>query len=182
MDGEDGALTDGMELRDHSLPETNRRTRFGGKKHVPVYGVRLNSNIRKTEKNKGILKNTTYKIHQNFIPEQLKALDKNCFYSRKQALHIHSEVCDISQCPICACADAVSYLSYNPGNHSRYIFQEYPQQSIKPEKSLKTVTFAKNAKFQQEQSFRQMYLKRKMVEKACLHCISLVEAGLLERN
>ena len=128
------------------------------------------------------MKNTTYKAYQNFIPEQLKALGKDCFYSRKQALHIHTEVCTVSQCPICACANAISHLKYNPGNYSRYIFQEYPQQTIKNNESLKTVTFAKNTKFQEEQSFRQIYLNRKLVEKACLHCISLVEAGLLARK
>ena len=182
MDGVDGALVDGMEPRDLSLPETKRRTRFGGTRHVPVYGVELSSYNHKKEKIKGILKNTTYKVHQNYIPEQLKALSKDCFYSRKQALHIHTEVCTFSQCPICACANAISHLKYNPGNYSRYIFQEYPQQTIRNNKSLNTVKFSKDTKFQEEESFKGLYLNRKLVETSCLHCISFVEAGLLARK
>ena len=52
IDGEDDALAVGMEPRDLSIPETKRRTRFAGKKHVPVYEVELNSSNHKTEKKK----------------------------------------------------------------------------------------------------------------------------------
>ena len=126
-----------------------------------------------------ILKDSTYKVYQNFLPEQLKALSKNCFYARKQALHNHTEICAVPECQICACANSVSSLQYNQGNYSRYIFQEYPRLTIKSNKPLKTVTFAKNTTFQRETSFKRIHLNRKLVEKACLYNVSIVETCLL---
>ena len=124
---------------------------------------------------------TTYKPYQNFIAEQLKALNRDYFYCRKQAFDIHTQICTKSECMICACANKVSRLSYNPGNFSRYMFADYPQPTIKTSKSTKTVTFAENTRFPKEDSFRKVYLNRKLVEKACLYCTSLTEINLLTK-
>ena len=171
-------LVDGMEPRDVSVPE-RRQTRYSGAKHVPVYNVKLDSTSYNSRRYNKILKDSTYKVYQNFLPEQLKALSKNCFYARKQALHNHTEICAVPECQICACANSVSSLQYNQGNYSRYIFQEYPRLTIKSNKPLKTVTFAKNTTFQRETSFKRIHLNRKLVEKACLYNVSIVEACLL---
>ena len=174
-------MVDGVEDRDVVLPE-RRRTRFGGTKHVKVYGATLNSRKNKTKKIEGILKPTTYQFHKNFIPEQLRVLNKEYFYARKDALINHSEICDMPKCVICDCSKAVSSYRYDPGNYSRYVFQKYPQQAAKSNKPLKTVRFTKDTVFQNEKTFRSLHLNEKLVTNACLYNISFTEANILERK
>ena len=175
---EDGA--DGIEVRDH--PATKRITRFQGTKHVRVYDAQLTSETHKSVKIKSILKPTTYKMYQNFISDQLKALNKTYFYARKQAFVIHTQICETPQCSICECAMKVHHLKFDPGNFSKYMYSQYPQLTLKNTTSNKSVTFAEDTVFPRESKFKKMYLSRKLVERACSHCVSLAELSLLCTN
>ena len=151
-----------------------------------MLGVPLDAQLtpgdHKCVKLRSILKPTTYKMHQNFISDQLKALNKTSFYARKQALVTHTQVCGTQQCSICDCARKVHHLQFDPGNFSKYMYSQYPQFTLKETKSAKSVTFAANTIFPKDGKYKKMYLSRKMVEVACAHCISFAELSLLCAN
>ena len=174
----EGDGLDGIEVRD--IPKM--KTRFGGTKHVKVYGAHptpgTHESIQTPGAHKSILKPTNYKIFQNFISDQLKALNKHSFYARKQAFNIHSQVCDVPHCSICSCAKKVHHLRFNPGNFSKYMYSEYPQITLRNKSKNKTVTFVDNT-ILEKSKFKRFHLSKKLVEMACEHCVSFTEVNLL---
>ena len=174
-----GDDVDGIEVRD--VPE-KMKTRFRGTKHVRVYGAHptpgTHESIQTPRTHKSILKPTNYKMFQNFISDQLKALGKHSFYARKQAFNIHTQVCDVPHCSMCACAMKVHHLRFDPGNFSKYMYCQYPQVTLKNKSINKKVTFADNTT-PEKSEFKKLYLSKKLVEMACEHCVSLSEINLL---
>ena len=170
---------DGIEVRD--IPE-KMKTRYGGTRHVKVYGAHptpgTHESIREPKTHKSILKPTNYKIFQNFISDQLKALSKHSFYARKQAFNIHSQVCNALDCSTCSCAKKVHHLKFDPGNFSKYMYSEYPQITLKNKSMNKKVIFADNTT-PEKRDFKKFHLSKKLVEKACEHCVSFTEINLL---
>ena len=170
---------DGIEVRD--IPE-KMRTRFRGTKHVKVYGAHptpgTHESIQTPGTHKSILKPTNYKMFQNFISDQLKALGKHSFYARKQAFNIHSQVCDVPHCSMCLCAKKVHHLKFDPGNFSKYMYSQYPQITLKNKSINKKVTFNDN-KTPEKSTFKKFHLSKKLVEMACELCVSFKEINLL---
>ena len=181
-DGRNGEMRnglDGTEVRD--VPE-KMKTRYGGTRHVKVYGTHptpgAHESILEAKTHKSILKPTNYKIFQNFISDQLKALSKHSFYARKQAFNIHSQVCNALDCSTCSCAKKVHHLKFDPGNFSKYMYSEYPQITLKNKSMNKKVIFADNTT-PEKRDFKKFHLSKKLVEKACEHCVSFTEINLL---
>ena len=127
---------------------------------------------------KSILTPTNYKLHHNFIPDQLKALNKHSFYARKKAFNIHSQVCNVPLCQTCSCAKAVHYLQFDQGNFSKYNYNQYPEITLRNKSKDKKVTFAKNLT-PEKCKFKKFHLSRKLVEMACKFCVSFTEINLL---
>ena len=147
-----------------------------------MYGAQptpvTHESIQTLRTHKSILKPTNYKEFQNFISDQLKALGRHSFYARKQAFNIHSQVCEVPHCSICFCAKRVHHLKFDPGNFSKYMYNEYPLITLKNKSMNKKVAFVNNTT-PEKSNFKKFHLSKKLVDLACEHCVSFTEINLL---
>ena len=121
-------------------PETRRyRTRFLGKRHVPVYASHVidtastqHTEILTTTRGekrtpKSLIKTSKdfpYNFLHNYDPQALRKVDHPMFITRLKALRLHKEICTEKLCKNCELYEKVAGFKFNQLDFSRYKSQD----------------------------------------------------------
>ena len=185
--GVDHGPPDGIEDRDVvQVPDypppsevtEKRKTRYQGSKHVPVFSSHVTSPS-------SIIKQSSYKMSNNFRVENMKIRNKAQFNSRKIALLNHHDICTDDFCNICNYFQQVKDLKHDSASFARYVSGfEQPithrtQTSDNIQNNGKKVSFSSDTIFCSSTEFRCLPLDMNFFYKSCFFNTSFAETKLL---
>jgi hypothetical protein len=162
-------------------PENKRVTRFRGKKHVPVYSIKLKDDKHLDEminRSKPIINYRNYIKSNNFDTALFRGEGKSSFFARKRALIAHKLVCFEPYCEICNISEKIKTFVYTPSNLSRY--NKTIECTQKTNLSNKKVRFVKGDNYKIFGKRTKINLNLINVFRACEQNISFEELSLLK--